>query len=79
METEAAQIVHCSMAPTLAARSEFIMCDWHTLLLFISCLEYSNAFCALCSLALLLTVLVFPSPSVPPAPLLFKTKRQADL
>lgn len=28
--------------------------DWHTLLLFISWLQYSNAFCALCSLLLCL-------------------------
>lgn len=57
METEAARIVHCSGAPTSAARANSLGGDWHTFLLFISCPEYSNAFCALGSLLLGLLLL----------------------
>lgn len=57
MGTEAARIVHCSGAPTSAARANSLGGDWHTFLLFISCPEYSNAFCALGSLLLGLLLL----------------------
>lgn len=68
VETEAARIVHCSSAPTLAARSgNSLGSDWHTSPLFIPCPEYSKyVLCPTYSLLLFQSPPSFPLSSCSP-------------